>query len=517
MSLDSVQTHIDELETPISLDGDADNSPKNPPQDESDSSGTTTSNPKADISNTSFHGFKNPRQWYRSPSKLYNPAQKMTNPRLFPVALSSDAGVETPTRAFQLRTAPAFPPKSITQVYPKTPPQSPISAGSSSLEHVDKPLNFTHTTHTKEGCQKVGTAHVATSMTEKGGGAKDVLWWEEVKNQKNASSDGETTQEGTKDIFRIPPSLPYATLFATTFVPHIRSIISSNGKEQRPLVPDFPDLEQMRILDDLSARGGKFICSNEFANDRSSVAGDGASVNSHSEFWSVSSFHSKTQVIEEEIDILDDTILPPPLKSYEDFDLPVESLLKPMKKSTYHPIEQGDVQKFLADAGWKAESSTKQPVSKGGLWTEKTVPLQPIESGSSHPVAAATVKPSNTQNDQFLKSVGKSVAKGQIRQRREFFSTYVDGYTYTLSENREATKDYVKKISTQNTNPPIWHRHKLEQQRAVLTTTEAPAKRTKSETPVVPSSASRPASRPAPRKVLYLKRGPLTAGLPGLL
>ena len=491
--MDSVQAHLDEPMTPIPLDGDGENSIKDCPQDESDSRGITTSNPKADIGHTPFRGFKNPRQGYRSPPRLYNPAQKMSNPRSFPGAPSSDAGVETPTRAFQLRTASAFPPKSVNRVYPKTPPKSPSSAGSSLLEHTNKPLDFTHTTQTKEGCQKVGTAHVATSMTDKRRGAKDVFWCEEVKKQENAPSDGETTQEGTKHIFRTPPSLPYATLLATTFAPHIGTIVSPNGKEQRPLVSDIPDVEQMHILDDLSAHGTNFIDSNEF--------------------WSVSSFHSKTQVIEEKIDILDDTIPSPPLKSYENFNLPVESLLKPMKKSTYHPIEQGDVQKFLADAGWKAESSTQQPVSKGGLWTEKKVPLRPIKLGSSHPVAAATVKPSNTQDDKFLEGVGKSVARIPVRQRRECFSTYIDGYTYTLGENHEAVKDYVKKISTQNTNPPIWHRHRLEQQRAVLITTEVPAKRTKPEAPVVTSTSS----RPAPRKVLYLKRGPLTAGLPDLL
>lgn len=519
-SLNNLQAHLNEMQTPVPLAGDGENSPKKEPQqDESNSSGSTTSSspctttsPKRDVGHTPSRSFKNARQGYRSPIKLYNPAQKRSNPPSLLWGPSSDAGVETPTKAFQRPTALAYPPKVLNQEYPKIPPQSPILTGSSELQHADKSLNFIRTTQTEEAFHKVGAAHVATSVTEKGGGDNDALWCEEVKKQETVPSDGEATQEGTKPILRTPPSLREATLLATTFAPHIRSIISPNGNEQQLLVPDFPDLQQMHMLDELSARGANFIGSKEFANDRSSVADDGASVNTRNEYWSVSSFHSKTQVIEKGIDLLDDTILPPSLESYEDFDLPVESLLKPMKKSTYNPIEQGDVQRFLADAGWKAESSTEQP--KGGLWTEKKVPLQSVELGSSHTVDAATVKSSNTKKDQFLASVGKSVARGPFGQRREFFSTYMDGYTYTLSENRMATIDHVKKISTQSTNPPIWHRHRLEQQRAVLTTTVEPAKRTKREAPAVPS----PPSAPAPRKAISkLKRIPLTAGLPGLL
>jgi hypothetical protein len=328
----------------------------------------------------------------------------------------------------------------------------------------------------------VKTTMVSTSVLGKTNVDDGALTGGDVNEQRTMKSEDQTKQAAANPVHA--SRYEHAFRVAGAFIPQITTSVFSNEKEKTQSVSlELPNLQQM--LDDLSARGANFIASNELANDRSSVADDGASVNTRNEYWSVSSFHSKTHIFEDGNEISEDAVPPPLPELYQDFELPIESLLKPMKKSTYNPIFQEDVQKFLAAGAWGPRPSTEQP--KEGLWTAKKVPLQPVKV-SVGSVSVDTPKP---QKDGFLESFDTFGADIEVRQT-EFFTKYMDSYTYTLSENVVATMDQVRKINTQNTNPPDWYLRRLEQQRAIGTKSAVTPKQQNLAVPLVVTTSPPP-------------------------
>lgn len=136
--------------------------------------------------------------------------------------------------------------------------------------------------------------------------------------------------------------------------------------------------------------------STDAISHQSSSADDAASLNTRNEHCSISSYCTKTQSDDgdERMDGVP-SVLP---ELSPDFVLPINSLLKPIKKNTYNPISQENVAKFLAGTTWHAEAPIDEDKS---MWTAKKLPLEPV----------ALVSPSVTtvqlghQRDRFLESI----------------------------------------------------------------------------------------------------------------
>jgi hypothetical protein len=177
---------------------------------------------------------------------------------------------------------------------------------------------------------------------------------------------------------------------------------------------------------------------------------DIASVNTRNELWSISSFH--TRCPPEDSDKASNS---PPPDLAPDFELPLDCLLKPMKKSTFAPVPQEETTRFLEMATWQLTTST--PPTAETLWTAKNLPLQPVELGGGKSVAS---------HDPFLESIESSKRNDVHAQFRETRRRRVNQYpgretTYTqyMKEDRdsgytETQWTFVRRISTQSTNPP---------------------------------------------------------------
>jgi hypothetical protein len=234
-------------------------------------------------------------------------------------------------------------------------------------------------------------------------------------------------------------------------------------------VPKEVGITLHQILKDLSAQTRNR--DPEVTDDHQSHAteDDAASLNTRNECWSISSFHSRTAALEDG-DKSSDEDLPPPPEEFPDFELPVHSLMKPIRKNTYHPIMQGDVNQFLESATWHADSVEES----GPVWTAKNIPIQPVE------IASATVR-SDRQRDRFLESIERMGRNGEEAwnfvsdvgrrtrmERNPSSETFYAGYV--REENPGYTEEHfirrVTRISTQSTNPA--ERHLRQRQRARL-------------------------------------------------
>ena len=201
-------------------------------------------------------------------------------------------------------------------------------------------------------------------------------------------------------------------------------------------------------------------CSTDVVKGQSSNVDEAASLNTQNEYWSVSSYHTRS-LRSEDGDELAEGIPPPDLSP--DFVLPVDSLLKPIKKNTYSPITQENVAKFHEGATWFAEIPIEQT---GTMWTVKKVPLEPVA------VRSASPSPENVQlgrqRDSFLESIqvtrsDQVVHSSRIRERSRFHRYPGADTVYSEYMKEEVLDDdsygilYVKRIrriSTQSTNPP---------------------------------------------------------------
>jgi hypothetical protein len=179
---------------------------------------------------------------------------------------------------------------------------------------------------------------------------------------------------------------------------------------------------------------------------------DAMSTNTRNEYWSISSFHTRTPPDDDEI---------PPDNS-PDFVLPLDSLLKPMKKSTYKPVKQSTVQEFLAQGAWKAAPEEPEPET---LWTKK-VPLVPVTGvvGDIDGIAPPLKPP--CEHDPFLESIQDLKQDPQRRRRINRYPGNEISYTGYMREDvyEQYTEHhvYVKRISTQSTTPEWYRRSRHE-------------------------------------------------------
>jgi hypothetical protein len=205
---------------------------------------------------------------------------------------------------------------------------------------------------------------------------------------------------------------------------------------------------------------------------------DAASLNTRNDYWSISSIRSPPSNYEPN-DIADGGIIPPPLESPDDFTLPLDTLLKPIKKNTYGPVNQENVQKFLAGAQWHAGPPIDQNET---LWMAKHHPLQPVEQTIGVSLASPeVVEPAAPrQRDRFLESIEASRRNSQLADatghdqdglRRSRFERYPGRETvyteYMREDITEHTQQrvFIQKISTQSTNPTDRYIRYLRQER----------------------------------------------------
>jgi hypothetical protein len=187
---------------------------------------------------------------------------------------------------------------------------------------------------------------------------------------------------------------------------------------------------------------------------------DAGSVNTRSEYWSISSFHTRSPPAgDSDKASIAETNSPLPDEA-PDFPLPLDSLLKPMKKHTFTPIPQKVMEEFLEMAKWKHTASTSETQGAAGHWTAKKLPLQPVDrvSGEERVV----------RRDPFLESIeasggGRRMARGK-RSRLDQYPGRETTYTEFMKEEEDRNSGvyeveymYVRRISTQSTNPPDWY------------------------------------------------------------
>lgn len=206
-------------------------------------------------------------------------------------------------------------------------------------------------------------------------------------------------------------------------------------------------------------------------------ANDAASINNRNEDWSVFSYCTRSNPSGwRENDPLDPDFLPPANES-GDFTLPLDSLLKPIKKNTYSPINQENVQKFLAGAIWATENPQDQPLT---VRTPKPIKQQVRTTSSTVIFTGPQVE---TQQDQFLESIERPnksdsygiVESDKYKVRRSRFERYPGReimYTEHMRENVTNVTKYVRRIRTQSSNPPKWYPRNHYQQ---LSSTQIPS------------------------------------------
>jgi hypothetical protein len=238
------------------------------------------------------------------------------------------------------------------------------------------------------------------------------------------------------------------------------------------------------ILKDLPSEVPEPIIRSTDAAKESTNPDDAASLNTRNDYWSISSIRSPPSNYEP-TDNVDGVI--PPLESPDDFVLPLDTLLKPIKKNTYGPVNQENVQKFLAGAQWHVGPSIDQNET---LWMAKQHPLQSVEQPIGVFLASPTVAEPAVprQRDRFLESIEASrrnrqqidvtepVRDGLRRSRLERYPGRETVYTEYMREDiteHSQQRVFIQKIRTQNTNPTDRYIRHLRQERADAATQES--------------------------------------------
>jgi len=214
---------------------------------------------------------------------------------------------------------------------------------------------------------------------------------------------------------------------------------------QKPPVLDLVSVARMIS----EAAGSLELHARKITEAGASILSEGdevASQNTLAEYWSVSSYHTTSHGPPQDEDL-------PPAEFTPDFELPLESLLRPIKKTTYQPITQEEVQNFLAEATWKGPESSPTPEAR---WTSKQIPLEPVLERRHYP-----------DNDRFLEGLQQEQEQQEqlSAERRSRLERYpgneavFEHYSEELVNEEYTSHLYVnvKRISTQSTNPPVWY------------------------------------------------------------
>jgi hypothetical protein len=233
-----------------------------------------------------------------------------------------------------------------------------------------------------------------------------------------------------------------------------------------------------------------------------------ASINTRNETWTISSFRTnKSFRSDPNADSIFDSVVPPDTPYNEDWSLPLESLLKPIKKNTYSPITQDQVQQFLAGAKWADEPSEQE--KNETLWTAKTVPLRKVEqrSDTSPWVDEGDIPRRPGDVDLFLESIED---KGEAEPPNQCMRHYRPRTSSESSRERQYPgptvlyaeaeyfgerlagdtrhRVYIKQLSTQSPTPDYYRRHRNSNVAAGAT--------------VLPPSEFTPEAQPPSHKVL---------------
>lgn len=240
-----------------------------------------------------------------------------------------------------------------------------------------------------------------------------------------------------------------------------------NEQPEHPLAEDGSldifTLEQ--ILGDIHPAWLRSISGSNDAERNSTDVDDADSMNTRNEYWSVSSFRTKTQASDSDENDFSDWLVPPPTDGGNDFILPLDSLDKPIKKNTYSPVKQRTVEQFLEAATWRAEPTEEE---KETLWgAKKKLPLKPVEELAGSPVPAFAqpefARHRDSHRDLFLQSIQAAERADQQppaghERRRNRLDRYPGMETVYSEFMREdaitGNRLSVKMISTQTTNPP---------------------------------------------------------------
>jgi len=223
------------------------------------------------------------------------------------------------------------------------------------------------------------------------------------------------------------------------------------------------------------------------SNDASHLD-EAASLGTRNETWTISSFRTNKSILSNaDPDSILDIPVPPDAPVDEDWSLPLESLLKPIKKNTYGQIVQERVEEFLAGAVWGAESSEQE--KNETLWTAKRVPCRQVD----HPIGADAVsltaededitrgpmeaRCSRDVVDPFLESIEddggrrnrwtRSTRPGRLREtlREQQYPgatvLYSEAEFYGEHKTGNARhRVYIKQLSTQSPTPDYYRRHR---------------------------------------------------------
>jgi len=250
------------------------------------------------------------------------------------------------------------------------------------------------------------------------------------------------------------------------------SRMAGKSKENRKHQPFSEEQGSLDILtlqemfDDFHPARLRSIPRSNDAERNSAEADDADSMNTRNEYWSVSSFRTKTQDSDSDENDFSDWLVPPPPEGQKDFTLPLDSLDKPIKKNTYSPVKQRMVEQFLEAATWCAAPTEEE---KETLWgAKKKLPLKPVEALSGSPIVPACAQSQfarhrDNHRDRFLQSIQEADRSDQQlpagRERRRNRLERYPGMETVYSEfMREdvitGNRLSVKMISTQTTNPP---------------------------------------------------------------
>jgi hypothetical protein len=245
---------------------------------------------------------------------------------------------------------------------------------------------------------------------------------------------------------------------------------------------------QPATLKDILALAGKDFARRaaDRSNDASAADDEASSLNTRLEIWTISSFRSGKPVpTDADADSVHDLVCPPDTLDDQDWSLPLDSLLKPIKKNTYGPVHQGQVSEFLEEAKWGAEPEKEKPAKEekdDALWTAKRIPSQMVD----YPPGAESLDDQDilpdpeysrrpTNGDPFLESIEDK--EGRLNDwpppRPRRFSEgsrelqypgptvlYEGEYFRESTSGATSHRVYIKQISTQSPTPDYYLRRR---------------------------------------------------------
>jgi hypothetical protein len=296
---------------------------------------------------------------------------------------------------------------------------------------------------------------------------------QEFKTQSGDDTKASTEQAGCsfvaeetpekQDQILVPPSLVTRRRdvdpgHISSTVAHVQDNQIEDGKQYDRTGRTEVDITLQQILNDLSLQANKR--NNEPTDEPNGHINedDSASLNTRNEWWSVSSFHSRTAHFEDGDRPADEDLPPPPPEGFPDFELPFDSLLKPIKKSTYHPIIQDGVLQFLESANWQTHPTDED---SGPVWTAKHIPLQRVDVGIA---ATSESRQPERQGDRFLESI--EVIR---RNEQEALQLVSNGARRNITE-RDSLRGAFRPSLTGN-NPSYTEEHIITSQVVITQTT----------------------------------------------